>query len=107
MRFEPFIDVVLHGDALWTEIDDWVDQWHDTDTGMELHEFLGMTSDEYGLWVEQPSALRVILGARERGHAVEDLLHEADEFAFAARNLSADERATVLEWLRRTGRLQS
>jgi len=104
---ETFIDVVLLGDALWTEVDDWVDRWHEGEGDMELHDFLGMTPDEYTLWVEQPSALRLILGARERGQAFQDVMEQEEEFAFAARNLSSDERDTVVGWLRQTGRLQS
>ena len=104
---ETFIDVVLHGDALWTEVDDWVDRWHEDPADTELHDFLGMTPDEYTLWVEQPSALRLILRARERGQAFQDVMEKEAEFAFAARNLSPDERDIVVGWLRQTGRLQS
>lgn len=104
---ETFVDQVLLGDALWTEIDDWVERWH-SDTGVsELQDFLGMSWPEYKLWVEQPDTLRVILAAREMGKDVEQLITEPEEFAVAARSLSDDERETVLEWLRRTGRLQS
>jgi hypothetical protein len=104
---DTFVESVLAGDSLWTEIDDWVDRWHQVTGGEELHEFLGLSWPEYKLWVEQPSALRVILGARERGKTVEDLVREPDEFAFAARSLSETQRDAVLRWLRRTGRLQN
>ena len=102
-----FVDEVLAGDALWTEVDDWVDRWHEADGPGELHEFLGMTWPEYQLWVEQPSALRVILGARERAEPIETFLEEADEYAFAARGLTTEQRDLVRQWLRRTGRLRS
>jgi hypothetical protein len=36
-------------------IDDLIDRWHEGGTGMELHEFLGMSQDEYRAWVEQRS----------------------------------------------------
>lgn len=29
-----------------------MDKWHDSDTKMSLHEFLGMTEEEYSVWVE-------------------------------------------------------
>jgi hypothetical protein len=104
---ETFVDQVLTGDALWTEIDDWVERWHAGSGGSELHHFLGMTWPEYKLWVEQPSTLRVILAARELTKDVDELINEPDEFAVAARSLTPDERNTVLQWLRRTGRLQT
>lgn len=31
---------------------DLIDKWHDTDQSQPLHEFLGMTWDEYAAWVE-------------------------------------------------------
>lgn len=33
-------------------IDDLVSMWHELDTGVELHEFLGMNWEEYGFWIE-------------------------------------------------------
>ena len=38
------------------DIDDLVDTWHAGGTGMPLHEFLGLTREEYAHWVEQPDA---------------------------------------------------
>ncbi len=37
------------------DLDDLIDQWHDGDDPRPLHEFLGMTHDEYATWVEQRS----------------------------------------------------
>lgn len=34
------------------ELDDLVDKWHDSDTGVSLHEYLGMTELEYSVWCE-------------------------------------------------------
>lgn len=37
------------------ELDDAVAAWHDGDgDGLELHEYLGWTWEEYGAWVEIP-----------------------------------------------------
>jgi hypothetical protein len=59
-----FIDLSLAGQARPSEIDDFVDVWHRGDGRVELHEFLGMTSEEYALWVSNPDALSAILNAR-------------------------------------------
>lgn len=38
------------------QIDDAVDAWHDgAGQGQELHEYLGMTWDEYSLWAQDPN----------------------------------------------------
>jgi hypothetical protein len=34
------------------ELDDLVDKWHDSDTKMSLHEYLGMSREEYAVWTE-------------------------------------------------------
>ena len=34
------------------KIDDKIDEWHNGDSDVPLHEFLGMTFGEYAKWVE-------------------------------------------------------
>lgn len=46
----PFIVWDLTDD----QIDDLIDRWHNgAGEGLELHEFLRMSWDEYGLWVKR------------------------------------------------------
>ena len=58
-----FIQMCLTGAASESEIDDFVDQWHDGEAGkgQDLHEFLGMTWEEYSSWATKPSTLSSIL----------------------------------------------
>ena len=51
---QSFIDAVLAGDAVPADIDDFIDAWHASLEDIGLAEFLGMTDEEYALWVEQP-----------------------------------------------------
>lgn len=37
------------------EIDDATDRWHQNPEGKELHEYLGMTEEEYADWVKNPT----------------------------------------------------
>ena len=59
-----FIEMCLSGDALPDEIDDFVDKWHESDSSLPIHEYLGMTRDEYLSWVKDPHVLHRILDAR-------------------------------------------
>ncbi|QNN98282.1 hypothetical protein SEA_LILMARTIN_31 [Streptomyces phage LilMartin] len=34
------------------QLEDLVDKWHDSESSLSLHEFLGMTEEEYSVWVE-------------------------------------------------------
>ena len=48
-------------------VDDMVDVWHTTETGVELHEWLGMTWDEYAAWARHPSNLPADWHQRAKG----------------------------------------
>ncbi len=56
-----FIGKCLSGDALYEDIDDYIDLWHNSDSEEKLHEFLGMTHDEYIEWVKHPDILPSII----------------------------------------------
>ena len=46
-----FVDLCLGGDVPEDEIDDFVEKWHeDENTTQELHEYLGMSWEEYSAW---------------------------------------------------------
>ena len=63
-----FIEKCINGDASLDEIDDYIDEWHDSDLdiNLELHEFLGMSWEEYSLWAVKPSLLAEILNHRKQ-----------------------------------------
>lgn len=44
-----FVEKVLAGEVLHTEVDDLVEQWHETTADQSLAEFLGFTDEEYAL----------------------------------------------------------
>lgn len=58
-----FIENCINGDALIYEIDDYIDSWHNSDSSLELHEFLGMSLKEYALYLEDESYLPCIITA--------------------------------------------
>ena len=61
-----FVDLCLGGDVLEEEIDAFVEKWHeDENTTQELYEYLGMSWEEYSVWVAKPSILPFILSARK------------------------------------------
>jgi hypothetical protein len=107
-----FISACLSGDTLVTDVDDWVDRWHDANGApygqpQSLPQFLGMAEEEYALWVERPESLRFILAARKASTSVSAAGVEeiAGLAAAAARATNDAEAAGVIAWLRKTGRL--
>jgi hypothetical protein len=105
-----FVDACLAGIAFADDVDDWVDQWHDAGgvfngESVALRELLGMSADEYGLWVEQPSALEFIVASHKRGTPVTELMTSRDSYALAARSADPEATQDVLMWLVQTGRI--
>lgn len=95
-----FVELCLRGDLLSEEIDDFVLEWHEGRAGVEqeLHEFLGMTWDEYSVWATNPSMLPLILSAKKHGTSFEEELNR-DRYKLAARAGSAAEAKRIMEWL--------
>jgi hypothetical protein len=64
-----FVDDFLAGRVTAEQIDEYVEEWHSSDTGMGLHEYLGLTWDEYRAWVRDPDRLteEALHAARPKG----------------------------------------
>lgn len=56
-----FIEKCLARQASLEDIDDFIDQWHDNPGKQALHDFLGMTRDEYASWIADASVLPAIV----------------------------------------------
>lgn len=102
-----FVELCLKGDVLEEEIDQFVEDWHEgrQGAGIELHEHLGMSWEEYQLWSTTPSVLPLVLTARKFGTTLEEQLAQ-DKFAIAARASSVAEATKVEVWLRSIGKIQ-
>ena len=68
-----FLEMVLSGDAKSEDVDDFVDRWHEGRDARTLAEAMGMSDDEYALWVEKSDALALIIEARTAGMRLEKL----------------------------------
>lgn len=102
-----FMDALLAGDALPQDADDWVDAWHDSgDEAGALHEYLGMSWEEYQLFVERPESLRFTLAARRAHAPLQKVLASAQATGAAARTAEAEHAESVLKWLIETGRAE-
>ena len=89
-----------------SRIDDEIDAWHEADTTVPLHEWLGFTPDEYQLYVEKPVSICVILAARHHNRSLKELLAAKDATSLiAARGASVAEMTALRKWLKATGRL--
>jgi hypothetical protein len=39
------------------QVDDLIDEWHTSDSKLELHEYLGWSLYEYRMWVSDPTLI--------------------------------------------------
>lgn len=63
-----FIDELMAGNVTPDDLDDFVDEWHATpSSSVPLHEFLGLSLNEWGVVFREPAALRFVVEARRAG----------------------------------------
>ncbi len=94
-----FIEKVLQGLEFEDAISQYVEIWHQSDSDLELHDYLGLTFDEYALWVENPNALGSILYHKKTGENVNDA-DWPEIHLLAARSQSQQDSENLKEWLR-------
>lgn len=96
-----FISRAVRGEVMPDEIDDYIDYWHDMDNSEELHDFLGLTFEEYSLFVAHPDNINIIITARLRHQplleAVNDNLRHDERVA--ARSDDASKLAAIKRWI--------
>lgn len=98
-----FMAGLLDGIYLLEEVDDFVDKWHDLSRPTEpLHEFLGMTWQEYSLWANDPDILSDIASARVRNVSLTDAVNDniLANLKLAARADKASKIAYLQNWIR-------
>lgn len=100
-----FVQMCISGDALEVEVDEYVELWHSGKLGDgELHDYLGMTWEEYSIWGTTPSVLRYIIAARKRGTTLDKELSD-QRYALAARAETGMEAAKITNWLKSIGKI--
>lgn len=74
--YTNFINDVIDGRSSIDKIDLYVDYWHNEEVkNKSLREFLGMTMEEYQLWVDSEGNLGAIVEAHRQGKNVYDIIN--------------------------------
>jgi hypothetical protein len=87
------------------QIDDFIDAWHASggEEQRSLAEYLGMTDDEYAVWVMSHAALPSIVAARRERRPLADVVAE---YLAELRQSNPANRPAILalsHWLQRDG----
>jgi hypothetical protein len=105
-RRETFVDLCLARNVLLEEIDDFVDRWHEAPEGTELHDYLGMTQEEYSLWLRVPDALAYIIKARHEAKPLTDVVVNGyQDLCLATHTSDQSKIARLQKWLKAKGEL--
>ena len=95
-----YINDVINADAILDEIDDYIEKWHDSDTDCSVFEYLGMTEEEYFLWVENDFFLKYIISAHEKD------IKEEYTSKLVAYPSSPEETKKIYNWLKEKGMIE-
>lgn len=97
----PFVDLAVRGDVMPDEIDDFIDTWHASDSEQELHDYLGLTFDEYSLFAAHPDYINLIIAARINRQPIMDAVNDnlRHEERLAARSDDAGKLAALRSWI--------
>lgn len=75
---KSFIDLCVAGEASPEYIFLFISEWHDKDSVEPLEEYLGMTSEEFEAWQDNPEALKHIIAARKNNIPLSDYLQKVN-----------------------------
>jgi hypothetical protein len=100
-----FLDLYLNGEVLSEEIDDFIDEWHAHPGQKDIFEFLGMTTEEYSLWLRDPESLPHIARARRAKLPLANVVRSVvEELPLAARAGDSLKLKRLIQWLERQGK---
>lgn len=98
-----FVGLCVKGELLLDDIDDFIDEWHESDSDQEIFEYLGMTQQEYRLWVHDPDILPFIITARVQGRSIDEAMKDIHDLPMAARADSPAKARFLMKWLKDSG----
>lgn len=64
---KTFMTKCILGEAKPDQIDDYIEEWHNTPTELSLPDYLGITFDEYDLWIQNSKYIYDIVDDYKRG----------------------------------------
>lgn len=103
MSKNNFISDVISGIALILDIDDYIEEWHESDSKLEIYQFLGMTQEEYRIWVEDESRLKDIIRCHMSGLNISTIIENdnSDDLKMIARAKNPQEAKEAFEVIRK------
>lgn len=103
---ESFFALYSSGRALESDVDDHIENWHKQMEGktgtqlVSLASYLGLTTEEYSVFINDESCLPYILTSRRSGKSLTELLEgRLGEMVMAARSSDNTAREALRLWI--------
>ena len=58
---DSFVERCFRGTASPDEIDDYIEMWHESDSDLPLHEYLGLSWSDYAAWARDKAILPTVI----------------------------------------------
>lgn len=101
-----FIEQALNGELFPDEIDTFVERWHEGGTGKELHDYLGLSWDEFCWWGMDADQMPLIIAARHQNRSFLEAANDnLVQQRLAARSDHTVKIARLSSWLSERGTL--
>lgn len=98
---KTFFELYKDGHAMEDEVDDYIDLWHDSKPACSLSEYLGLTDEEYSIFLTDASALPFILLSRQKKQPLQSVLAQRlQELTVAARSSDKTTEHAIKLWLK-------
>lgn len=83
------------------EIEDFVETWHESDSAQEIFEYLGMSWEEYSLWMTHPDYIDLIIAARRDARSLREAINDnlRSTERLAARSDDTGKIAALKRWI--------
>ena len=97
----PFIRLMMDGYVDADDINNFIDYWHDSDLTCELHDFLGLSWEEYTLYLSDASGLATIVKARRDRVPLVEAVNDNVRYQerIAARSDDAGKISALTRWI--------
>jgi hypothetical protein len=106
LSYRTFIQLYMNGEVLPEDIDEFVDAWHQDQDRKEIFEYLGMTKQEYSIWLHDPDVLPHIVRARRDNLDLPTVLRQSiEDMPIAARSSDQVKVKRLLRWLEQQGKI--
>jgi hypothetical protein len=95
-----FIEKCVAQEVAYDDIDDFIEQWHQDPQGKSIYEFLGMTGQEYDLWIAEDSVLPMIVSVHAQNRNLDEVLDECRRELPTVSNLPGPGKTReLIDWL--------